>query len=222
MTGARRNTGEIEQVMRVAMIARMAQLRGADVRVIHELALGNRRIDLAFVYPSDIVGVEIKGPLDSIGDGRLDLQMREYNFYLPEVHLLVHEQWRDHRAVIHHPNLLVFHPDGEITCRVDRKPDRDELCCSRLIERLWDGEARAIVERLGLMQVQRLQMKKSWEVRAVLARLLSGQEIMREVCRELRSRPLTGLGSDDPHERAKRKAPGAMPPQYRPTSTDSG
>jgi hypothetical protein len=205
----RRNTGKAEQAMRVALIAWMAERRGTDVRVIHELALGNRRVDLAFVYASDIVGIEIKGPRDSIGDGRLDLQMREYNFYLPEVWLAVHPKWRDHPAVIYHSNLLVVFPDGTIiNKRIDQEPDRDELCCSRLIERLWDGEARAIARRLGLIQPQLLEVWPGSKVRAVLARLLCGQEIMRECCRELRARPLTGIGSDPAHERGR---PGPAP-----------
>lgn len=213
----RKNTGKAEQQIRVAVIAWMAARRGADVRVIHELALGRRRIDLAFVYESDVVGVEIKGPRDSIGDGRLAEQMREYGFYLPEIWLAVHPKWRDHRDVIYHSNLLTVFPDGVVADKtVGRGPLRDELCCSRLIERLWDGEARAIAGRLGLLQVQMVESMPGHKVRAVLARLLSGQEIMREVCRELRSRPLTGLGSDQAHARGREKPPAAMPPQYRP------
>ncbi len=213
----RKNTGAAEQAMRVALIEWMAARKGDDVRVIHELALGNRRVDLAFVYPDDIVGVEIKGPRDSIGDGRLALQMEMYNFYLPEVWLAVHPKWRDHDAVRLHSNLLVVFPDGAVVeKRVGNDPLRDELCCSRLIERLWDGEARAIVGRLGLVQIQMLEKMRSHKVRAILARLCTGQEIMREVCRELRTRPLTGMGSDQAHARAPTKPPDAMPPQYRP------
>lgn len=192
----RANTGAAEQEMR-AIITAWGRKKYGDVRVIHELQLGRRRIDMALVAESDIIGFEIKGPRDSLGDGRLDLQMAEYNFYLPEVWLAVHPKWRDHKAVIHFPNLMVIDGDNVIV-RLGRDPHRDEMCCSRLIERLWDGEARRIAIRRGLVQEQLADKFPGAKIRKILARMLTGHEIMQDVCRELRARPLTGLGSDPP------------------------
>jgi hypothetical protein len=75
----RANTSIEEQEIRIAVEA-WGRKRFGDVRVIHELALGDRRIDMVFVCRDDIVGVEIKGPKDSLSDGRLGEQLREFNF----------------------------------------------------------------------------------------------------------------------------------------------
>lgn len=216
----RRNTGKQEQEMRAAALLFMAERRGIDVRVIHELVLGRRRIDLALIYAADIVGIEIKGPLDSLSGGRLDEQMHEYNFYLPEVWLAVVPKWLDHKHVKWARNLIVlvdgkFQLHGTPIKKKPWEPWRDEMCCSRVLERLWDGEARAVARRLGLVQTQLLDMMPGEKVKRILARLLTGHEIMREVCTELRSRPLTGIGSDDAHGRAATRPPDAMPAKYR-------
>lgn len=211
----RRNTSSEEQAIRVAVVAWMEKRR-PGARVIHELALGERRVDLAFVFEADIVGVEIKGPKDSLSDGRLALQMREFGFYLPEVWLAMDRRWWEHDKVMGFPNLLIFDGGSVVRGRdLEGDPMRDELCCSRILERLWTSEARAIALRLGLVQPQLADRMGHGKVLAILARLLSGQEIMREVCRELRSRPLTGAGSDPAHERAPAKHPPAMPVQHR-------
>lgn len=194
---------------------------GSDVRIIHELQLGMRRIDLVFVLPSDIIGIEIKGPKDSPGDKRVVHQMREFNFYLPEVWLAVDAKWRDHQSVKTVRNLLVVDGDDVTIDYEDRKTahlsrvkrggfpatkgmwpvfeaHRDEMCCSRLLERLWSGEAIRILVRQGLVQEQLAKKTDHHKARKILARMLTGHQIMTEVCTELRARPLTGWGSDGP------------------------
>ena len=47
-----------------------------------------------------------------------------------------------------------------------------------------------------------------WKVKRMLARMLSGHEIVKQVCIELRARPLVGLGSDTPMRELK---PGGRP-----------
>ncbi len=170
--------------------------RYGDVRCIHELELGRRRIDMVMVAQSDIVGFEIKGPRDRIDD-RLSGQLYEYALYLPEVWLVVAEKWRDHPKVIYTPNLLVVMKDGLIVDkRIGKPADRDEMCCSRLLERLWNGEAARIALRLGLIQPQLVSKMPGQKVKNILARMLTGHEIMKQVCIELRARSLTGIGSD--------------------------
>ncbi len=204
-------TSQAVREIEAAVITFMEKRNGADVRVIRELSFGDRRIDLAFVYPADIVGVEIKGPKDSPGSERVGHQMREYNFYLPEVWLAVHTKWAGHKSLADVPNLMILNGD-EMLLNVTHpkwEPRRDEMCCSRLIERLWDSEARAIAGRLGLVQCQLVQTMKGHKVRKILARMMTGHESMREVCSELRRRPshMTGAGSSAPIKR-----PGFSPP----------
>lgn len=213
--GVRRNTGQDEQAIRAAVIAWMAKEKGTDVRVIHELALGERRIDLLFVYPADIVGVEIKGPRDSLGDGRMSKQLREYSFWLPEVWLAVDVCWEKHATIESFWGNLLIYRDGAATSERDKrwkhKPTRDEMCCSRLLDLLWNDEVKNIGNRTRITTVAgRISSKHAAVIKGSLARLLTGHEIMKNVCSELRSRPLTGIGSDAPMQRPGFSTPAAV------------
>jgi hypothetical protein len=195
----RANTSIEEQAIRVAVEA-WGRKRFGDVRIIHELALGERRIDMVFVGKDDVVGVEIKGPRDSLSDGRLPEQLREFNFYLPEVWLAVAPRWLKHRDVKHQRNLLLPTEQG-IDVVKDKKdgkfrPERDEFFCSRLIELLWVDEAARIAQRTDVIPGVTLTREPTWKVKRLLARMLSGHEIVKQVCIELRARALVGRGSD--------------------------
>jgi hypothetical protein len=195
----RANTSLEEQAIRAAVEA-WGRKRFGDVRVIHELALGERRIDMVFVGRDDIVGVEIKGPRDSLSDGRLAEQLREFNFYLPEVWLAVAPRWLKHAHVRHQQNLLLP-TERDIEIVKDKgdgkfRPERDEFFCSRLIELLWVEEAARIAQRTDVIPGVALTREPTWKVKRMLARMLSGHEIVKQVCIELRARPLVGRGSD--------------------------
>jgi hypothetical protein len=195
----RANTSLEEQDIRVAVEA-WGRKRFGDVRVIHELALGERRIDMVFVGTADIIGVEIKGPRDSLSDGRLGEQLREFNFYLPEVWLAAASRWQKHRDVKRRKNLLLPTERGIEVVR-DKgdgkfRPERDEFFCSRLIELLWVEEAARIAQRTDVIPGVTLTREPVWKVKRLLARMLSGHEIVKQVCIELRARPLVGRGSD--------------------------
>jgi hypothetical protein len=197
----RANTSLEEQEIRAAVEV-WGRKRFGDIRVIHELALGERRIDMVFVGKDDIVGVEIKGPRDSLSDGRLPEQLREFNFYLPEVWLAVAPRWRKHRDVRRQRNLLLPTEAG-IEIAKDKgdgkfRAERDEFFCSRLIELLWVDEAARIAQRTDVIPGVTLTREPTWKVKRLLARMLSGHEIVKQVCIELRARPLVGLGSDRP------------------------
>lgn len=195
----RANTSIEEQDIRAAVDI-WGRKRYGDVRVIHELALGERRIDMVFVGRDDIVGVEIKGPRDSLSDGRLAGQLREFGFYLPEVWLAVAPRWRKHADVRGRRNVLLP-TEGGIVIAGDKadgrfRPERDEFFCSRLIELLWVEEAARIAQRTDVIPGVTLTREPTWKVKRLLARMLSGHEIVKQVCIELRARPLVGRGSD--------------------------
>jgi hypothetical protein len=195
----RANTSAEEQEIRAAVEV-WGRKRFGDVRVIHEFALGDRRIDMVFVCRDDIVGVEIKGPRDSLSDGRLAHQLREFNFYLPEVWLAIAPRWRKHADVRRRRNLLLP-GEGGLAVVQDKgdgkfRPERDEFFCSRLIELLWVDEAARIAQRTDVIPGVTLTREPTWKVKRMLARMLSGHEIVKQVCIELRARPLVGLGSD--------------------------
>jgi hypothetical protein len=196
----RSNTGTEEQAMRAAIVPWFRKVRGGDCRVIHEIALGDRRIDLLFVFPADLVGFEIKGPRDTLTDGRMDAQLREYNYWLPEVWLAIHDKWVGHDAHRYVPNKITVCSAGSVVDRsAGRNPRRDEMCCSRLLDLLWNEEVGRIGARTAICAtMKRISSRDALRIKGSLARLLTGHEIMKQVCAELRSRPLTGLGSDAP------------------------
>lgn len=203
--GQPENTSAEEQAMREA-IAIWARWRwGVDMRIIHEIALRDRRLDMLIVLPSDLIGIEVKGPRDRLGDGRLSAQLREFGFFVPEVWLIVDKKWADHdlvREAFFRANVAVVSggtvtPAG--TVGLDpKRVTRDEMCCSRLIELLWNAELIRAAKRAGL-PIEPLPGKylPMPQVRAMMARLMTGQEIMKAVCAELRERPLVGIASDD-------------------------
>lgn len=208
MTRAPANTSAEEQAIRVAVDAWARARWGADLRAIHELSIGRRRIDAVFVSPTDVVGVEVKGPRDSLGDGRVLEQMAEFALYLPEVWLVVDSKWRAHKHVVtaSYRWNVAMHEDGKIVVpkrlRYARDARRDDLCCSRLLELLWHSETYAIAQRTTVAYEAKPGLRfPAPKVKGMLARMLTGHEIVKEVCRELRSRPLVGMQSDEAMER---------------------
>lgn len=171
--------------------------RWPGCRVLRELVLGERRIDLVFVTDNDVIGVETKGATDKLD--RLDVQMKEYARFVPEVWLAVHHKFQDRKELGYRErNLLVWAKDGTLVDYLHgEKPRRDELSIMRLLELLWTSELGAIAGRQnvagGPVHKQMLNKKK---LAKLCARLLTGNEILREVCIELRARALTGVGSD--------------------------
>lgn len=183
--------------MRAAVIV-WGRARWRGCRVIHELVLGERRVDLVFVAERDVIGVEIKSSVDTLT--RLSEQMKEYRRYFPELWALLANKWRDADEVGRQPNVLLFDDDGIV--EPERwpgwKPQRDELVCSRMLELLWRDEAAAIAVRTDVIPVRVPKQFRRDQILKLLARLLTGNEIISEVCRELRARQLVGLGSDAP------------------------
>lgn len=196
-----------EWAMREAVMA-WGRKRWPDVRVLHELVLGERRIDLLFVAHHDLVAVELKSSRDRLD--RLDGQLREYAFYIPEVWLAVAPKWVKSRELKRgERNVMVVDPPKITERRAGKKPYRDELCCSRLLELLWQSEALAIAQRTDILPGPMHKHLPAAHLKKLLARLLTGNEIIREVCTELRARAAVGLRSDGPTRvlSAKPKAP---------------
>lgn len=187
-------------------VATWGRSRWGDVRVLREVALGDRRIDMLFVGVDDIAGVEVKGPRDSLD--RLRDQLHEYRYWVPEVWVAIDDCWVD-KMKLYVPNQLVLSRDGD-GYRVREDPPRplrspgfrgafrDDLCCSRLLELLWRDEAAAIAVRTGVIPARVPKQFKRAKVLAMLARLLTGHEIVKNVCQELRARQMVGMSSDDP------------------------
>jgi hypothetical protein len=65
-----------------------------------------------------------------------------------------------------------------------------------MIELLWAEEAARIAHRTDVIPGATPTRDATWKVKRMLARMLSGHEIVKQVCIELRARPLVGRGSD--------------------------
>lgn len=189
---------------------------GDDVRIIEELALGRRRIDLVVVGVNDIAGIEVKGPRDRL-DARLTDQIHIFGYYMPELWLAVAPRWRDHDAyrfcgvnravvvdgqVVEEPRRRRASERFSAMGRGSQDPDalRDDLACGRLLELLWAGELERVAERTQVM----LPLRDHSKARScgLLARMLTGHEIVKQVCQELRARPLVGMASSPPIAKA--------------------
>jgi hypothetical protein len=167
-------------------------------RVITEFAMGRRRVDIMFVCERDIIAVEVKSKSDKLD--RLVDQVEEFQRYIPEVWIAIAPKWQDQMKRQWHQNVLLVDGGSVVnTTESMRAPWRDELVCSRMVELLWCGEAMAIAKRQELLPRTPIPGSiTSASIRKMLARCLTGNEIIREVCREFRSRPLCGMGSDKP------------------------
>jgi hypothetical protein len=184
-----------EARMRLA-IAAWGQRRWPGYRCLHEVPLSEHRIDMVFVGVKDIAGVEIKSSRDRLD--RLDAQVEEYRRWLPEIWVAVAPRWQHHDALqFGRRNLIVVDDCGEgiagvVEDRLGRRPYRDELVCSRLLGVLYQDEVARIAQRTGVIPGTSPTREPRERILPLLARLLTGNEIMREVCTELRQRPAAG------------------------------
>lgn len=194
-----RSSEELEMRQAVEAWGR-ARLPGC--RVMHELAVNSCRIDLAFVGDADLIGVEIKSSRDTLD--RLDRQWDEFNYCLPEVWLAVAPKyawgkrppggkWIANEIVVDGATIV---SDGT-PFQKKRGADRNWHVLSAMPMILHVAENRRILDRY---QIKFPKNAPQRVMQPLIARHLTGDQIMREVCIELRSRS-TGWIADAPIER---------------------
>lgn len=153
-----------------------------DARVFHELVVNECRIDIAFICPNDLIGVEIKSSKDVLT--RLDKQSRVFREHLPEFWLAIAPKWKDAPDKPYYHNEIVVTEDGVEPFRFTAQ--RNRRCYDAMLGLLWADEARTIAGRKGCLPNKRSPLNT---VLPELALRLTGAEILSEVCRELRGRP---------------------------------
>lgn len=177
-----------------AAVEAWGRQRWPGARVIHELAVGGCRIDIAFVQPDHIAGVEIKSAKDTLA--RLPEQIRQYTRELPEVWIAVapkfatpaHEDglpWGVGRLVLEPEGVAEGFPCGARRFPHPAKPD--EMITAPMLHLLWREEAASLAKRHGIAFPPRLPLYKLVKI---LARRLTGDQIVSGVCRALRARPV--------------------------------
>lgn len=165
-------------------------------RVVHELVIANEcRIDMAFIEPTNIVGVEIKSSRDTLD--RFENQMRVFSAHIPLVIAAVAPKWLDEHnwfiAAERCPNWVIC-AGGRVESGGYIAEPRREIT-AQMLALLWADEARAIAARAGIRLERQTPLYK---VVPMLARALTGDEIVRETCRELRARDAFPRRADHP------------------------
>lgn len=168
--------------------------RWPGARVVHELVVGQRRIDMAFIARDHLVGVEIKSERDVID--RLDGQLATFAKHIPEVWLAIDRKWTDQD----HGNWTVGRitvsegiaieglirtnaAGGSFTSQWPARVAR--RITVQMLDLLWAGELQSIAARHGLGLPKRASMGRTIPA---IARALTGDQIVAEVCAELRAR----------------------------------
>ncbi len=193
-----------EREIRDHAAARLRQMM-PEARIIHELVVGGCRADLAAVQPERITLVEIKSRKDTLK--RLEKQVRQFGRAAHEVIVIADEKWFDTtpynsgapRFVPSEalqqsaPNVTVWaYPESEA------RPNYSgwsiprwwgahaEPHAARLLEICWKDELLAECQRHRIPATGRTS--RPMMIRD-MALLMTGREIARAVCRQLRMRP---------------------------------
>lgn len=190
-----------EREIRDYAAARLRQML-PDARIIHELVVGRCRADLAAVELEQITLVEIKSERDTLD--RLDNQLKSFS-QVGDVIVIAHEKWFDttpydtgHPRHVPGPGLARHVgtqlwsypevPDRKMYGRWTLSPWRHERAAPRsasVLALLWRTELLVEAQRHRIAcgsrsTVTRLVRDMAWH--------MTGAEIARAVCRQLRQR----------------------------------
>jgi hypothetical protein len=143
-----------------------------------------------------LVGIEIKSDkdrLDDKGAERLKRQIRTFAAHLPEFWLAIGPQWleRDNESTYRlrwsAPNCMVVDLGApvQVQTRWGKRGTEHRYITAETLEILWRNELLRICVRNRLYQGNKGRMDL---FRSLIARKLTGDQIIEEVCRELRAR----------------------------------
>ena len=137
---------------------------------------------MAFVCRDHLVGVEIKSSRDTLD--RLKKQRDVFERHIPEVWLAVAPCWADKDGLGARGVVIEVEPERRVTKTWSwRGPNL--ACTAPMLDLLWRDELAAVAARKRLDYTRRAPIGT---LLPLLARKLTGDEIVIEVCRELRSR----------------------------------
>lgn len=220
------NRSDEELAMRGLIVPELRKRYPAS-RIIHELPLrySSNRIDLAAVTEREIVAVEIKSSRDVID--RLEAQLRAFAPISSRIIVALAPKWNERLPVkiTHRPGSISHEPQFTETQQLIRS-----IGCSWLETWTVDAAAGSIeptqeswranlpwtAEMLHMLHVEelidiahrrRISVAKRATHREIYEEcfgLLTGQEIVSDVCRALRARDAFADGTDAPIVAAKR------------------
>jgi hypothetical protein len=180
-----------EQAIRTFVKARLPRLVQSQSRAFlveeMEVCSGRARIDLA-VIGDRLIGIEIKGPQDSVT--RLPGQVKAYSQCFDQVVLIVHESLATKaRALIPDWWGLIAgrQADGRIRYRVERRPETNpSLNLEKVLSLLWREEIDALLADLLGSNPKPRATKKS--IRAELLAQVEPPVLHHASLRKLRER----------------------------------
>lgn len=207
-----------EKLIRDAVIARCRE-HWPDGRIIHELAIGGCRADLAIVTKSHVFAFEIKSERDTLT--RLDGQFRFFDGATHGCIVVAHEKWFEH---FNYNNGMQGLRPGELLKDYDhkalglwlfpeppsgywqterhrwRKPGRDYSFDEFRQPRAASLLGILLREEL-VVEAKRhsVAFKSRWPVTPIISAMayrMTGQQVAEAVCRQLRAR--TFAAADEP------------------------
>lgn len=158
------------------------RLRWPGARVFHELNVGECRADMAFIGEDDLILIEIISDKDVVD--RKEKQIKTFREHAPEFWLALSPKWVNSTKLPYVPNRLIVSESG-VEISPFYRVTQNGLCFNKMLHLIWAEEARAIAARHGCLSNKRQTLSS---LLPVLAKRLTGQEILTGVCRELRGR----------------------------------
>lgn len=188
-----------EGEMRAAVEA-WGRAKWPGCRVMHELRVGGCRADLAFVTLDHIALVEIKSSKDTLD--RLAEQLRQYFRAAPEVWIAIAPKWTGHLSDFDYRTGVIVVANGEVSEIISKSTNWEQrrsakiepLCIPDRLRLLLRPELLAILRRREVPFKSRIYAHNA---AAMIALKLTGEQLIYEVCRELRARK-TGWAADEP------------------------
>ncbi|WEK50365.1 MAG: hypothetical protein P0Y66_22430 [Candidatus Kaistia colombiensis] len=206
---ARRRASSSEQEIRDALVDFLHR-ELPKARVIHELATGGCRADVAAVEPERLMLFEIKSAKDTLD--RLSAQMKEFQAVGHHAFVVPHEKWFDRTPYDNGAARFVWPRDeyrydvwaypedagsSSVTPYMYRwrlpKPTLSQPHSRNLLFLLWKDE---LLAECAEHQIKVNSRTRNPDLVDLLAYRLTGQQIARAVCRQLRGRPI--LEADPP------------------------
>lgn len=170
------------------LATKWGRARWPGCRVVHELVVNECRIDMAFIQKDHIAGLELKSSRDVLD--RLENQVKTFSAVLPELWVGIAPKWCDEVSAHtrYQTGLVCFDVENGETrsaCPYRNHAEVDRTITVPLIDLLWRDETASIAHRMCVPIKKREAMCR---IVPLLVRKLTGDEIVREVCRELRGR----------------------------------
>lgn len=189
-----------EELAMRGLVERWGRANWPRARLVHELVVNTKRIDMAFVNTNHLIGVEIKSSRDTLERWRE--QAIEYHKTLPEVWIAFAPKWLGDPGIddiggslrYATGKILVSADEDLVSLKADQYPggtcyeraaQANETLTVPMLDLLWRDELTEMCES-HFIRVRSVDTMPTLKVAA--ARNLTGIQIIKGVCKALRAR----------------------------------